>query len=132
MAQKLRYFVRLDSALKPVIGSNITRPKRPKSGKWLEIFPENCCGIEISAIPTGVPGDFIAFTINCGDTALIDLTLSESVTTLGDVVDALNATLPFLGVFSASGTSVVLDFNSAIISAACPYNTPEMIIAVTS
>lgn len=133
MAQKFRYFVKLDANLKPVIGTNITRTKKPKgAGNWLEILPENCCNQTVTATPTSTIGDDISFSLFCGDVTLIDSAgISDSVGSAADIAEALQDAFPFLGTFTAESGDIVLEIGSAIGAVLCEYDTIEMTIDVS-
>jgi hypothetical protein len=126
MANRLRFFVRLDSNNKPVLGSLIARPKKPKTNTWLEIFSPNCCNETLEYEPEGVVGDDLVFTLLCGETTLVSVTLTDTYLTVGDVVDALNAAFPFLGTFSELDGVIKLEVNSALLGSMCPYAAVTM------
>jgi len=131
MASKLRYFVRLDSQNKPVAGSLVARPRKPKiNGTWYEISYPNCCNQTLTDEPDNTVGDEVTFTLNCGDTVLITVTLVTEITELSDIVDALNAAFPFLGTFSEDGTNIILDVTSSIAIALCQSDSLTMVITV--
>lgn len=120
MASKLRHFVRLDANNQPVQGSNIKRPKKPKQGKFLEIFGINCCGRPLSYEPadvTSVTG--VTFSFLCGDTTLLNFRLIGVVTNLTTVITLLNTKLPGFGSFEADGTSVLFKPNAGLLENMC-------------
>lgn len=107
MANKLKHFVRLDSKNEPVLASNIARRKKPVSGKWLRIFPPNCCNDLISYTPldlTSATG--IDFVLSCDEEPIMTTRLLGTTTNITDFVARLNTNLGALIQFYALGTSV--------------------------
>lgn len=120
MANKLKHFVRLDAKNQPVLASNIARSKKPVSGKWLRIFPPNCCNDLISYTPLDLPSATgIDFVLNCDGDPIMTARLLGTTTDLTTFVARLNTNLGSLIEFSALGTSVQAAPNLDVFGPLC-------------
>lgn len=105
---KTRYWVKIDSKGKPVLGVMQSRPKRPKNGEWLEINARPCC---TSSTPIGTPANDATLSIYCGSvdpTNLLGEFVVATVTSADDVVAGFNSTYPKAGTLSHDGTNFYL------------------------
>jgi len=107
--KNLRYFVRLDSRNKPVMGSLIARKHRPVSsgGRFLEIIPPKCCPADVvSVTPTGTPqaGATVTVVGSCGGTQLFSY--SAVSPSLADTVSKLSTNFPGVATWAVSGGAI--------------------------
>lgn len=110
--KQTRYWVKLDTKGKPVLGVLEARPKRPIGGEWMEINARPCCTVSTEIGSDGGDTDII-LTIFCGEEKL--LTYREAGSTdASALVDGFNTAYPAAGVLSEDGTNVTLK------SAICP------------
>lgn len=131
MATKLRYFVKLDSKNRPVTGSNLPRPRKPKQGSWMEIFPPNCCNVSIYDAPSATSGTEVVLTLICGDETIFDGSVTSAVANIAAISNALNTAFSIFGTFSVVETQIKLSFNSAIAATLCPTQSLSMVITVS-
>lgn len=107
--KNLRYFVRLDSHNKPVMGSLIARKHRPVSsgGNFLEIIPPKCCpDTVVSTTPSGTPSITTNVTVvgSCSGKQVLNYTAQSS--SLADTVSKLNTNFPAIATFAVNGSSI--------------------------
>lgn len=107
--KNLRYFVRLDSRNKPVMGSLIARRSRPVStgGRFLEIIPPNCCPADVVvATPTGTPSGTSEVTVvgSCGGTQLFSYTAVSASNAA--TVALLTTNFPAVATWAVVGTTI--------------------------
>ena len=131
MATKLRYFVKLDSKNRPVAGSNLTRPKKPKSDVWMEIFPPNCCNTVLSDVPSATSGSEVVLTLACGGTTVFDGSVTTAVANITAISNALNSSFSIFGTFSVNGTAIELALNAGVAASICPTESLTMTITVS-
>lgn len=106
MANKKRYFVRLDSKHQPVLGSLIERTKKPKEGKFTEVFFENCCTLIDSALGGG------NYSVEFKRDGVRYILIATGQSTAEAAATFLNTNYPGLATFSginASGSIIAED-----------------------
>jgi uncharacterized protein YneR len=127
---KLKAYVRYDGTGRVIAGSLILQKSKPKVGNWQEIDANECCNDVSTTLTFFVNDDlplvYPAVTIYCNGTQVGYAYTDTEVTTVGELVNALNAatsTRQFGTYSNAGGGNVRLTVPSSVKSKLCPSGT---------
>jgi hypothetical protein len=119
---RMREFVRQDANNNDVAGTNISRKKKPKVGKWREITPWNeCCfpSTDLTYTPPDVSLDGITLTIACDAASVLVVSFAAVSTDIDSLVSLLNTNLSYLGVFTVDDSDIDFKLRQEIADGLC-------------
>jgi len=93
---KTRYWVKLDSKGKPVLGVLEARPGKPKGGEWMEVNLRPCCSVSTPVVES----DPTNLVISCGEDTVFDGDIAGDADA---VVADFNTNFPGIGELSTDG-----------------------------
>lgn len=122
MNQNLKHtYIRIDASGRDINNTNVTRLKKPHTGRWRQVESSDCCAASstISSTPADVSLTSMTVVFSCDGTPVATHVIPTATTTINDVVNALNSSLSYYGTFTVNGTAIELKLSQDTATAIC-------------